>query len=161
MSSNIAQWQQDLALLPDMEMSEWQPFLHSCSSQQLDRDQLVSALTALGNVSGWLQESGQTLTLRQQSIQPGNALLAGELFAGNDYWLITRLPRDRWQLHHHRLLPVAASEANSLGQATRQLLSGRQPGQLCYWKLWKADLEQENAPVCRIALLTAIEETGA
>lgn len=161
MSTNIAHWLQDLALLPDFDSGHWQPFLHSTSSQRLDRHSLSQALAGLGPVSGWLQETGRTLTLRKEQVQSGNLLLAGELFAANDHWLLTRLPRDIWELHHHRLQAVPANQANCLGEVASQLLAGRKPGQLHYWKLWQADAKQQGAPLCRIALLTAIEETGA
>lgn len=161
MSSTIEHWLQDLARLPDFESDRWQPFLHSASSKRLDRHSLGQALAELGPVNGWLQETGRTLNLHNEPVKPENLLLAGELFAGNQYWLLTRLPRDFWELHHHQLQVVSAKEANCLGEASSQLLAGRVPGKLRYWKLWKADEGQQGAPLCRIALLTAIEETGA
>lgn len=156
--NSITQWQRDLALLPDIDMHDWQPFLHQCRVQQLNRAELAAALSELGSVTGWLQETGQTLTLCSEPVQSCNPLLAGEIFAESTHWIITRLPRDRWTLSTHQLLPVSAFEANCLGERVTQLEAGKRNRQLRYWRLWQPDDQQLNAPICRIALLTAIED---
>lgn len=157
--NDINQWLADLALLPDVAIEQWQPFRYSHDSLTCSQSDLPGVLRDLGEVGGWLTETGRVVHLCNASIELENLPLAGEFFRGNDLWQFTQLPRGRWQLNHYQLQPCPAGEANCLGESVGHLQTGQRNGRLRYWKLWEAD--SDNAPHCRIALLAAIEETGA
>lgn len=157
--SIINQWLADLARLPDVGIDQWQACQHSHSSQPCSQADLSVMLRDLGEVSGWLTETGRVVQLREETIALGNLPLSGELFRGHDHWQLTQLPRGQWQLTHHRLQPCAADTANCLAERVSHLLAGKRAGRLHYWKLWMPDAD--GAPESRIALLTAIEESRA
>lgn len=157
--SIINQWLADLARLPDVGIEQWKPFQHSHSSQICGHADLAATLRNLGAVSGWLTETGRVVQLREQPIALENLPLAGELFRGDDHWQLTQLPRNQWQLTHHRLQRGTADAANCLAERISHLVTGQRNGQLHYWKLWTP--AADGAPENRIALLTAIEERHA
>lgn len=155
--SIINQWLADLARLPDLGVDEWQACQHSHSSQTCSQADLAAMLRDLGEVSGWLTETGRVVQLREEIIALENLPLAGELFRGQDHWQLTQLPRGQWQLTHHRLQPCAADLANCLAERVSHLLAGQRNGYLHYRKLWMP--AADGAPENRLALLTAIEES--
>lgn len=157
--SNIKQWLADLARLPDVGIEQWQACQHSQSSQMCSQADLPVLLRDLGELSGWLTETGRVVQLREAIIALDNLPLAGELFRGHDHWQLTQLPRGQWQLNHHRLQPCAADAANCLAERVSHLLAAPREGRLHYWKLWTPDAD--GAPESRVALLTAIEESRA
>jgi hypothetical protein len=162
--SQVQQWINDLALLPDLTpaIQRWQPFLHSCTASVFSREQLPDALKALGAVSGWLTETSRVIELESQSIELQSLPLAGEFFNGTEHgtnhWQLTQLPRGQWQLTHHQLQRCKAEQANCLAQPVSQLHAKKDNTQLSYWKLWSAS-EQDPAPSATAALLMAIEST--
>lgn len=132
-------------------------------SRALSADALASALAGLGPVSGWLMQTGQVHRLHKQAIPAAGSILSAEFHGPGDdgqeqtCWQVIHLGRGQWQLHAHHIRPVPASEANVLGERIRQRhVDG---GQLHYYRLWQPD--GDDAPQCRIALLTAIEEVAA
>lgn len=157
--SNINQWLADLARLPDVGIEQWQACQHSQTSQTCGQADLGVHLRDLGEVSGWLTETGRVIQLREAIITLDNLPLAAELFRGHDHWQLTQLPRGQWQLSHHRLQPCATDTANCLAERVSHLLAGQREGHLHYWKLWMPNAD--GAPESRIALLTAIEEPRA
>ena len=154
--SRIAQWLQDLALLPGIQPQNWQPFQYRHESLECGAADLPAVLRDLGEVTGWLTETGRVITLDKQFIELENLPLAGEGYRDNQHWQLTQLPRGRWQLHTHTLTPCPANQATHLGEPVQHLLSGGRNGRLRYWKLWSAD--DTGAPHSRIALLADLEE---
>ena len=126
----------------------------SLTCQQAD---LAAQLTALGQVSGWLTETGRVVHLHEDTISLQNLPLAGEFFRADTHWQLTQLPRGQWQLTQHTLQPCPAEAANCLAERVSHLLAGNRSGQLHYWKLWLPG--SDGAPENPIALLTAIEES--
>jgi|TARA_R110002167_G_scaffold366254_1_gene594017 hypothetical protein len=162
--SQVQQWINDLALLPDLTpaIQRWQPFLHSCTASVFSREQLPEALKALGAVSGWLTETSRVTELESQPVELQSLPLAGEFFNSaqqhTNHWQLTQLPRGQWQLTHHQLQACPAEQANCLAQPVTHLHAHKDNTQLSYWKLWSTS-EQDAAPSARIALLMAIEST--
>ncbi|WKN24019.1 hypothetical protein [Azotobacter vinelandii] len=157
--NHINQWLRDLTLLPDVAVDRWQPFLHRHESLTCTASELPETLQTLGELDGWLTETGRVVRLRNTRIELQNLPLAGEFFRDEQCWQLTQLPRGRWQLNRHHLQACPADEANCLGENVEHLLAGSGDGRLRYWRLWEPD--EDNAPHCRIALLTAIEEFRA
>jgi hypothetical protein len=162
--SQVQQWINDLALLPDLTpaIQRWQPFLHSCTARVLNRDQLPSALAELGAISGWITETSRVTELENQPVELQSLPLAGEFFNradhGTNHWQLTQLPRGQWQLTHHQLQACPAEQANCLAQPVTHLHAKKDNTQLSYWKLWSAS-EPDSAPNATAALLMAIEST--
>jgi hypothetical protein len=154
--SNVEQWISDLALLPDIDMRNWQSFQHTHECRLLEQSELASQLQALGAVTGWIEETGAVHTLRQQNITLNGLPLSAEFYRDSSHWQLRQLPRGQWQLHHHQLTACQPASASHLGERVQQLLAAPGQGTLHYWRLWQADTE--NAPHCRIALLTELQE---
>lgn len=152
----IARWLTDLALLPEINAQDWKPFSCEYTSTALSADELAASLAALGPVTGWVTETGRVRRLQDEAIALDGFALDGEFFHGADHWQLSRLPRDRWLLHRHRLQPCAASEATHLGQPVTHLLAGQPSARLRYWRLWTAG--PDNAPHCPLAVLAGIED---
>lgn len=154
--NDIKHWLEDLALLPDLAIEQWQPFQLQYESLTCGAADLPGVLRDLGEVSGWLTETSRVALLRDSRVELQNLPLAGEFFQGQRHWQLTQLPRGRWQLHQYRLTPCSADQATCLGESVVQLQAGERTGRLRYWRLWEKD--QDQAPHCRTALLAAIEE---
>lgn len=154
---SIARWLSDLALLPEVDAQDWKPFACDYACTTLGIEELADALAALGPVTGWLTETGRVRRLQDEAIALDGFALEGEFFRDTDHWQLSRLPRDRWQLHRHRLQPCAAAEATHLGQPVTHLLTGQPGATLRYWRLWTAG--PDNAPHCSLAVLAGIEDS--
>lgn len=155
---SINQWLNDLALLPDIDIQQWQTFLHSSETQTLGKAELEAALVELGSVSGWLTETSRVIELENQTIKLQHLPLEGEFFSEDKnthkHWQLTQLPREKWQLTRHEMQPSPANQANCLAQPVTHLHASDKNKRLKYWKLWTAD--KKRAPEANIALLTAI-----
>lgn len=154
--SEITQWLADLALLPETAIERWQAFRHQHDHQQCDAAGLPALLAALGEVSGWLSETGRVRELRQQPVEADGLPLAGEFFRGDSHWQLQHLGRGRWELHHHQLHPCAADEASHLGERISQRHADG-GARLNYWRLWAKD-EADGLPQCQLAVLFSIED---
>lgn len=160
--SMYTNWLNDLALLPDIHLSHWQPLQHQRQSTTLQADQLAQALATLGPVSGWLLEPSAVTQLDQQVLDGKHYPVSAELFTAPDAdglqrcWQLTHLGRGQWQLHSHQIHPVPADQANCLGQRVQQRHVHAAATRLLYWKLWHADPDS-RAPQCTTAVLAAIE----
>lgn len=154
--STIKQWIDDLALLPELNQASWQPFRHSSETTTLERSQLNAALADTGTVTGWITETSRVVELTDEVIELKNLPLAGEWFSGNNHWVLSQLPRGKWQLTHHQLQPCNADDANCLGQAVTHLHANSNEHSLLYWKLWQ---DTDFGPQAGIALLAAIDNT--
>ena len=157
--SFIRQWLADLALMPDIDTSDWATFSYACDSVTCTASDLPARLAEMGEVSGWLSETSRIVTLHNSRVELENLPLAGEFYRGELYWQLGRLPRGLWQVHQHRLTPCEAAQATHLGEPVEHLHAGHSKGRLRYWKLWETDPDQDQAPQCRIALLADIRET--
>lgn len=153
----ISRWLNDLALLPQINAEDWQAFTCEYACTTLRTDELADALTALGPVTGWLTETGSVRRLQDEVIALAGFALEGEFFRDNQHWQLSRLPRDRWQLHQHRLQACAANQATHLGQPVTHLLVGQPGARLRYWRLWTAG--PDNTPNCALAVLAGIEDS--
>lgn len=161
--STPAHWLNDLALLPDQDMANWQPLQHQAETRHLSGDELATALAALGPVSGWLMCTGQVHRLHQQPVPATTGILSGEFHStagegqAQTCWQLSHQGRDQWQLHTHHIQVVPSGAANALGERiSHRHVDG---GHLHYYRLWQPDNDQ--APQCRIALLTGIQEPSA
>lgn len=154
--SEITQWLADLALLPEMNMARWQPFRHQCDSRRCNSADLPTLLAELGEVSGWLSETGRVRELRQQPVTVDGLPLAGEFFRDDSHWQLQHLGRGLWELTHHQLHPCTADEASHLGELVRQQHADRR-ARLNYWRLWTR-AEAGGLPQCELAVLADIEE---
>lgn len=157
--SEITQWLADLALLPEMEIERWQPFRHQHERRQCGAAELPALLAALGEVSGWLVETGRVRELRRQPVEVQGLPLDGEFFRGDSHWQLQHLGRDRWELHHHQLHRCAAHEASHLGEHVHQRHADG-GCRLNYWRLW-ARARADGLPQCELAVLFSIEESRA
>lgn len=151
---SIQQWLNDLALLPDIKIQQWQTFQYSSESRILGKSELAATLAELGDVSGWLTETSRVMELENQPIQLQHQPLEGEFFSGDQHWQLTQLPRGKWQLTRHQLTLCSADQADCLAQPVTHLHATDKNKCLKYWKLWTAN--QDRAPEANIALLTAI-----
>ncbi|KAI5911981.1 hypothetical protein PA01_00100 [Azoarcus sp. PA01] len=153
----ISRWLSDLALLPDIDVEAWQPFIYDHTCVLLQAGELADALAALGPVTGWLTEAGCVRRLHDETIALTGFALDGEFFRDTVHWQLSRLPRGRWQLNAHRVQPCSAADATHLGEPTSHLLAGRPGARLQYWRLWTAG--PDNAPHCPLAVLAGIEDS--
>jgi hypothetical protein len=161
MTINLAAWLADYErignLAPLFPVS-----VEKTSQRVASVPELHAALASLGNVTGWLQEVGSVVELRETPVKPVGPLLAGELCSGNTHWLLA-YQQQEWMLTRYVITACTPETATHLGEQTRQVRAAATPrSALRGWRYWAPEAVpgsvNNGAPALQFAVFSGFED---
>lgn len=160
--SAIQQWLKDFKAVASLDNSslDVDKFtaikLHS-EVATLDQSQLKKTLELLGELTGWIQETGKVHTLNQQQFQGNSFVLNGEWVTDGKSYVLEHLGRNQWELTQYHLRTCEIEEATHLAEKMRQQQVGTQSKlYLVYQRLWQPDATL--APISNMAIFSGFQE---
>lgn len=158
--THVKQWMADLALLPNFDISRLKPCQLSLTQYTLSYPELIVYLTNIGEVTGWLQQSGCVQRLQDQIISPENRLIMGEFCQKNKHWCVEYIGSQQWQLYEFTCQASGADHATHVAEEIcHNLVNSKDYQQLKYWRFWEKISESNPAPVVRVAVFVGFVES--
>lgn len=162
--SAIQQWLKDLEVIASLsttalDMQKFTPIKLHTEVEHLDQTQLQKTLELLGELTGWIQETGKVHTLDQQKFQRSSFVLNGEWIAEGHSYVLEHLGRNEWELTQYHLQACDIEQATHLAEKMQHQQVGTQSKRyLQYQRLWQPETEETLAPKTQLAIFTGFAE---
>lgn len=162
--SAIQQWLKDLEAIASLSTTplnivKFTPIKLHTEVEILDQTQLQKTLELLGELTGWIQETGTVHTLDQQKFQSSSFVLNGEWIAEGHSYVLEHLGRHQWELTQYHLQACDIAQATHLAeQMQHQQVGVKNKRYLQYQRLWQPESDQALAPKTQLAIFTGFAE---
>lgn len=157
----INQWAAALDSLKDLPHSPAIIVLPAVLSHDvltLAAEGLSHELAKIGNVSGWILETGAVRELRDTRAELEGLPLDGEWQRGDEHWQLEFVHDNEWRLHRYRLQTDDVADPTHLAEKRYQHHTERK-GRIAYWCLWRPDDEDDyRPPIQDVALFAGFED---
>lgn len=159
--SSIQTWFQDLEKLSEnkslnIKLEKFKAAKLIESTEIFSLPAIQEKLQSLGEITGWIQETGQVHCLQKQKFFAQSIVLNGEWVDGNVSYNLEYLGRNQWELREYILQNSSLDEATHLAEEMKQCQVGKSnKGFLVYQRLWQP---QAGVPVAKLAIFSGFQE---
>lgn len=159
--SLIQTWFQDLEKLSEnkllnIKLEKFKAVKLIESTEIFSLSAIQEKLQSLGEITGWIQETGQVHCLYQQNFSAQSIVLNGEWLDVDTSYSLEHLGRNQWELRKYTLKDCSLVEATHLAEEMKQCQVGKNNnGFLVYQRLWQP---QSGVPVAKLAIFSGFQE---